>query len=74
MSIQNHLLQPMLSDELFLEVIFLGGTGGPPEKKNFTRNFFQNFCFSYLGKVKKYGLPSNSIYRAVAFQKSVGSK
>jgi len=63
----------MLYDELFMEVIFLGGLRGPPEKKNFTQIFFQNFCFSYLGKVKKYGLPSNSIYRAVAVQKSVGS-
>ena len=62
----------MLYDELFIEAIFLGGARGARLKKIFTQNFFQNFCFSYLGKVKKYGLPSNSIYRAVDDQKSVG--
>ena len=65
----------MLYDELFLEVIFLGGLGPPPPKQKISPKIvFQNFCFSYLGKVKKYVLPSNSIYRAVAFKKSVGSK
>ena len=55
MSIWDKTLNLVISVNFRNEIpIFLGGPGGPLPRKFFCQIFSQIFCFSYLGKVRKF--------------------